>query len=96
MIGYLAANHDERVFADPEQFDPFRSNIAEHLAFGRGVHYCPGAALARMEARIALEELTAALAGCDQLVAPSDLEWTTTFHLPAITRLPVRPRARIA
>jgi cytochrome P450 len=53
-----AANHDEREFADPELFDIHRS-IDRHVAFGWGIHLCVGAALARLETRIAFEELLA-------------------------------------
>jgi cytochrome P450 len=52
-----SANRDEDVFPDPERFVLDRPNIREHLAFGRGPHYCAGAALARLELQIALEEL---------------------------------------
>ena len=62
LVCYLAADHDPAVFNDPETFDPSRDNLAEHFAFGRGIHFCPGAALARMETRIAFEELAAAVA----------------------------------
>ena len=44
LLAYLAANHDERVFPDPERFDPERPNLAEHLAFGRGIHLSRGRA----------------------------------------------------
>jgi cytochrome P450 len=50
-----AANRDDRVFADPDRIDVHRE-IARHVAFGYGVHFCLGAALARLEGRIALEE----------------------------------------
>ena len=50
-----AANRDERVFADPDRIDVERT-ISRHVAFGYGVHFCLGAALARLEGRIALEE----------------------------------------
>src|SRR6185312_1039913 len=53
------ANRDEEVFERPDQFVLNRPNIAQSLAFGRGPHHCPGAALARLQLRIALEELLA-------------------------------------
>jgi len=51
-----AANHDERQFPDPEHFDIHRE-IERHVGFGFGIHLCIGAALARLETRIAFEEL---------------------------------------
>jgi cytochrome P450 len=50
-----AGNRDERMFADPDRIDVERS-IPRHVAFGYGIHFCLGAALARLEGRIALEE----------------------------------------
>jgi cytochrome P450 len=51
-----AANRDPRVFADPDTFDPDRGS-GVHLAFGRGIHYCLGALLARVEGRVVLNIL---------------------------------------
>ncbi len=56
---YASANRDESVFPEPHEFKLNRANIGDHLAFGRGPHHCVGAALARLELRIALEELLA-------------------------------------
>ncbi|HEY7890397.1 MAG TPA: cytochrome P450 [Steroidobacteraceae bacterium] len=56
---YASANRDEAVFPDPDQFKLHRPNIGEHLAFGRGPHHCVGTALARLELRLALEQLLA-------------------------------------
>ena len=56
---FASANRDETVFPDPDKFVFDRPNIGDHLAFGRGPHNCVGAALARLELRVALEELLA-------------------------------------
>lgn len=50
-----SAGHDERQYKNPEQFDIHRN--AKHVSFGQGVHFCLGAALARLDATVALEEL---------------------------------------
>lgn len=54
-----SANRDERRFPDPDRFDVRRQIGQQHFTFGRGIHYCLGAALARLEGRIALDEVLA-------------------------------------
>jgi len=52
ITGFAAANRDERVFDDPDVFRVDRDNSEQHLTFGYGPHVCPGATLARIEARV--------------------------------------------
>ncbi len=56
LLVWAAANLDEREFPEPERFDVTRT-IKRHLGLGHGVHFCLGASLARLEARIAFETL---------------------------------------
>jgi cytochrome P450 len=51
-----SGNRDETQFKDPDRFDPRRENL-HHLTFSRGVHFCSGAPFARLELRVALEQL---------------------------------------
>jgi cytochrome P450 family 150 subfamily A5 len=74
MLINAAANRDPRQFADPDAFDVDRDNARFHFAFGRGVHICPGAALARTEARISLGQL---------LERTTDIWIDEDFHGPA-------------
>jgi cytochrome P450 len=58
FLWLAAAGRDRDVFPDPDRFDPERENSRRTLAFGRGIHFCIGSALGRLEACLALAELT--------------------------------------
>ena len=57
MVLNGAANRDPRKFEDPAEFKVDRPNARQHLSFGRGAHTCPGAPLARAEARVSIERI---------------------------------------
>ena len=57
FLWLAASGRDASVFPEPQRFDPRRTNATKTLAFGKGIHYCLGAALGRLEAQLALEGL---------------------------------------
>ena len=59
MLLWASANRDEREYPQPERIDLNRPNLKHHLAFGRGIHQCLGANLARLEVKVSLEQLLA-------------------------------------
>jgi cytochrome P450 len=88
MLRYAAANRDEAVFEDAESFNVQRENAREHLAFGMGVHFCPGASLAREEARIGVELLLDRLPGL-RLAPGNDFAHHPNMLLRGLKRLDV-------
>lgn len=88
MLMFAAANRDERAFPEPDTFDIDR-NAGRHLAFGFGVHHCLGAALARLETRIALEALLAQLPS--QNLTHEPVGWIPHGPVRGPERLQMRP-----
>lgn len=86
MLRYAAANRDEAVFEDAERFDVRRANAKDHLAFGMGIHFCPGAALAREETRIGIELLLDRLPGL-RLAPGNDFAHHPNMLLRGLKRL---------
>ena len=86
LLCYPSANRDEDVFADPFAFDVAR-NPNRHLAFGFGVHYCLGAALARLEIAALFRELIPRLRSIELAGRPESV--ATTF-VGGLKHLPIR------
>ena len=64
LLWLAAAGRDRDAFPEPERFDLARINASKTLAFGKGIHYCLGAALGKLEAQLALEALTRRFPAC--------------------------------
>jgi cytochrome P450 len=84
-----AAGHDPTHFEDPEKFDLRRENASEHLSFGKGRHFCLGAPLARLEARLALKRLYERLPGLC-LVPDQELRYKPVLKNFILERMDVR------
>ena len=82
----ISANHDDTVFTAPETFDIDRANAPKHLGFGQGVHLCIGAALARLEARVAVRALAETIPGL-RLVENQPDAWHPHVTLPRLVAL---------
>jgi cytochrome P450 len=86
MIG--SANRDPRVFADPHRFD-IRRDPNPHVAFGHGLHFCLGAALSRLETRIALTAILARFSTIE-LAITDPLPPRRALHVHGPDHLPLR------
>jgi cytochrome P450 len=85
-FSFAAGNRDPEQFEFPEQLDITRKPN-RHLAFGHGLHYCVGAALARLEGQIAVNSVLRSLPGLE--LATDNLEWYRNFTLRGLKSLPV-------
>jgi cytochrome P450 len=88
LLWYIASNRDPELFDDPERFDLTREGLDKHQAFGaRGRHFCLGAALARMELRIWIEET---LARWPDMQLDGDPQRVKALFLNQYVSIPVR------
>lgn len=93
MVLNGAANRDPRRFEQPDEFQVDRANARQHVAFGHGIHTCPGAPLARAEARVALERILDRMHDIrisDAQHGPADArryEYAPTYILRGLQRL---------
>jgi cytochrome P450 len=86
-----AANRDERVFTEPHRFDIHRKPNP-HVTFGHGIHFCLGAPLARLEARVALRLLLERYRDIE-VAGDEQVEHRNPWTMVAVTRLPLEVRA---
>ena len=84
-----SANHDPAMFTDPERLDLRRPNAARHVAFSAGIHYCLGAALARLEAEEAIGRL---IRRFEVLEPESPPTWRDRVTIRGVDHLPLRIR----
>ncbi len=89
-IRFAAANRDEEVWGPPSDAVRIdRKPPKPHMAFGNGIHFCVGAALSRLEMRLALEQIITRYRAIRLLCDPDDLPFRTNFHQRGMTALPL-------
>lgn len=91
ILSLAAANRDPARFGEPDKLDITRPDI-EHMAFGRGIHYCLGARLARLEGEIAIGSLLRRFPGIRLAIPSEDVRWKPLNFLRGLTELPVLVR----
>jgi cytochrome P450 len=88
MVVLAAADRDPERFSDPQTFDIARADANRHIAFGKGVHACLGAPLARAEGQIALETIFRRYPELRLAVPEEEITWAPSF-LRSLTKLPL-------
>ena len=87
MLRYHAANRDRELFERPNAIDIDRSNADDHIAFGQGIHFCPGAMLARKEMNVAFTALLSRLDNIQLVEEKSDLTYWPNIVLRGLKAL---------
>lgn len=88
-ILFASANDDETQFPCPRHLDVSRPNISKHLTFGAGIHLCIGAALARMEIKVAAQEIIKRLDNIRLAMPAEELTYLPTLATQTLERLPL-------
>ncbi|QBD83429.1 cytochrome P450 [Ktedonosporobacter rubrisoli] len=88
FVVLVSANSDPQQFTDPELLDITRQEN-QHVAFGKGIHFCLGAPLARLEGQVAFGALLQRFPDLRMNCEPEQLRWTPTFSLRSLNSLPV-------
>ena len=88
IVALGAANRDPARFRDPDSLDLARSPNP-HLGFGHGIHFCPGAALGRLEVQVAVETLLRRLPDLRLAHVPEDLPWVEAVLTRGVQHLPI-------
>lgn len=89
LVSLGTANRDRGQLADADRLDITRGPT-HHLAFGHGIHFCVGAPLARLEARVAIGRLLDRFPDLALAVDPSEIRWKDSVFLHGLAELPVR------
>ena len=95
LVLYASGNDDESVFECPRRFDMNRSNLGKHVAFGVGVHRCIGASLARMEIKVAAQEIIKRLDNIRLAIPAEELTYLPTLATQTLERLPLTFTRRV-
>lgn len=89
ILLYASANRDPAKFERPTEFDTQRSNVGQHVAFGGGIHRCVGAALARMEIKVAAREIARRLDNLTLTIPMKNLDYIPSVSTRMLRSLPV-------
>ena len=88
-ILFASANDDDTQFTCPRTLDITRPNITKHITFGAGIHLCIGAALARMEIKVAAQEIIRRLDNIRLAIPMAELTYLPSLATQTLERLPL-------